>query len=139
MLIHPTTLECSSALQLQALLVSCIVLHSNLIYLVCLQVSSNGLISFRIQFTSFLNEDFSDRFSFTQESIIAPLWTDLIITRYSRLYIRVSKEPSDLALIANLVANATMDNTYHPLTALVVTWENVSLLGDFRITVSGHF
>lgn len=75
-------------------------------------------------------------FSLFQEAIIAPLWTNLIITESSRIYYRVSKNSSDLDIIAGMIANATSDDSYYPILAIIVTWENVSMFVNRSLTVS---
>ncbi len=102
----------------------------------CMQISSNGLITFRIPFSNFRREKFSDGFSLFQDAIIAPLWTDLILEESARLYYRVSRNPSDLDVIASLIANATLDDSYLPILAVVVTWENVPLFRNKASIVS---
>ncbi len=82
-----------------------------------------------------MNVNFTGEFSLFQDAIIAPLWTDLIITKSSTLYHRVSTQHRDLNIIASLVTNSTSGVGYHPVLAIVVTWENVSIFRRQEETV----
>ena len=65
------------------------------------------------------------------------MWTDLDLTdNLAKLFYRVSRNPSDLSAIASLVSNATLDDSYQPSLAVIVTWENVSMHGTSMPSVS---
>ena len=105
-------------------------------HFIYVQISSNGLISFGLPFTNFLNQEFSASFSLFQDAIIAPLWIDLILEGQARLYYRTSQSLSDLDVVATLISNTTQDDSYRPLFAVIVTWENVPMFRNRGAIVS---
>ena len=100
-----------------------------------LQISVNGLISLGDSFYDGEVEHFSTVLLF-EAALIAPLWTDLVFDGPGRLFYRVSKIPSDLDIIANLIANASSENDYRPTLAIIATWDNVRMrYGISRVSV----
>ena len=109
------------------------IIHNTYVWLPQIfQVSSNGLITFRIPFTNSDDESFSDRFALFQDAIIAPFWTDFNLAGSARLFYRVSRASSDLTAAADLIA----DPGYTPTLVVVVTWENVPVANNQSSTVS---
>ena len=89
-----------------------------------LQMSYYGLISLGDSFDSHKAKPFSAALMF-EGALIAPLWYSFAYNGRGRLFYRVSKIPSDLEIIANLIANASSENDYRPTLAVIATWENL--------------
>ncbi len=104
-----------------------------------MQISSNGLITFKLPLINYRNKPFSETFTLFSDAIIAPMWTDFVLTGRARLHYRVSRYPSDLDILSRLIANATSDDSYRPILAVIVTWENIALFEDKSRTVSALY
>lgn len=106
----------------------------------CLQVSTNGLISFRSPFpNSYLPERFSAEFKQFEFPIIAPLWDDYYNSgEAGNVFYRVTRNSSDLQIISSLIANNSPAEfaTYSPSMAVVVTWLYIQIRSEGSSNVS---
>ncbi len=101
-----------------------------------MQISSNGLITFKLPFTAAQNVNFTEEFSLFQDAIIAPLWTALTLRESARIYYRVSRSLSDLEAISSLIGNDTLGDNYYPTLAVIATWENIAYARDHLLKVN---
>ena len=102
-----------------------------------IQVASNGFITFRNPYSSFLIQPFSSDFEFL-DPVIAPLWSDFITYRSGSIFYRVTTNVSILHRVKEIIGDANSNySDYQPLAAIVVTWESVSTF-RLRISVVGY-
>ena len=103
-----------------------------------MQVSTNGLISFRNSFSSFRSKSFSESFTDFNDPIIAPFWTNLVPEdSVGSIYYRTTNDSVILDRLVNITTgfNPNFSN-YQPSLAIIVTWENISLSIERSIQVS---
>ena len=75
---------------------------------------------------NFVSRSFSKTFDVFHEPIIAPHWFDLTFVESGFLYHRVSTDPTDLSLAANLISSRNADYLlYQPTHVVIVTWKDV--------------
>ena len=102
-----------------------------------LQITSNGFITFDTSFFDGVNRPFSET-NFFQDVVIAPLWINADPIGTARRYFRVSRNQSDLYTLSRLITNATSDDNYHPMLAVIVTWHVANRFDD-SLTVSDQY
>ena len=91
-----------------------------------LQVNSNGVLSFRENFTN----PFPDPFNFISPDnpLIAPFWNNIDTGRFGNIWYRLTYDPICLAraaaLIHDLVPNAFPG--FEPKYLFIATWERVA-------------
>ena len=93
-----------------------------------LQVSTNGVLSFRKSFTSHSPKAFPIE---NDVLIIAPLWADSDNRKGGQVYYRVSDEQSLLRRIAVNV-NRVFEVNFSPTQAFVATWNGMPQFGSSR-------
>ncbi len=95
------------------------------------QVSTNGLISFRNEYSSRRSSPFSSRFIEFLNPLIAPLWTGFDTSRSGSIYYRTTNDNLVLERIRNVL---TEHNA--PSLAFIVTWDRIPLFYDPSSIVS---
>ena len=99
-----------------------------------LQVSSNGLISFRAGYSSFRPREFTREFDFFQFPIIAPLWADFDTRTSGSIFYRVTDDPQILQKIISAVTEInSIYSSYSPQLAFVATWERITPFSDSQV------
>ncbi len=101
------------------------------------QVSTNGLISFRNECSSFSSSPFSSYSPGFFRPLIAPLWTDFDPSRSGFIYYRTTNDSLVLERICNVLfeKNDTFVD-YAPSLAFIVTWDKIPLFHDESLIVS---
>lgn len=91
-----------------------------------LQVSTNGLISFRRPFSSYSPEPFNSNFLQFDDPIIAPLWGDFTNFEGSNMFTRATNSPETLIMVVAQLTTVNQNFTsYNPTIAVVVTWDSI--------------
>ncbi len=91
-------------------------------YCTCMQMSTNGLISFNDPFLSHIVMPFP-RSSAPLLPLIAPLWSDFNFRETGTLYYRVTNDSTILNRISQEIEILNSDFTsYQPTQAVIVTW-----------------
>ena len=103
-----------------------------------MQVSTNGLISFRNPFSSYNPISFSRNFTNFRDPIIAPFWAYLISEdSVSSIYYRTTNDSAILDRIVNIITGFNQNfSDYQPSLAIIVTWEDVLLISERPLQVS---
>ena len=95
--------------------------------LIFVQVSTNGLISFRNPFFSH-SEPFTQSFIQFDDPIIAPLWgffTNFEVSG-SNVFSRVTNSQETLEMVATQLRTVNQDfKDYNPTLAVIVTWDGL--------------
>lgn len=96
-----------------------------------MQVSSNGILSFREEFSDCCPRDFP-QFSVP---LIALFWHDINIIAGGNIYYRQTADPEliDISRKLLLIFDITPPN-YAPINLLIVTWERVAPFSDGAIS-----
>ena len=98
------------------------------------QVSTNGLISFINEFSSYIPEPLSNFFPFP---IIAPLWMDLNPVDAGLVYYRTTMNASILERVVEMITDINSNySDYRPSLAVIVTWDDVPLISNHFKRVS---
>ncbi len=93
-----------------------------------MQVSTNGLLSFRSAFSSFEVESFTPSFSSFLDPIVAPAWIDLNPRASGSVFYRSTDDPLILNRIVGMITSIDSNfSSYQPTLAFIATWENVPL------------
>ena len=93
-----------------------------------MQVSTNGLVSFRDGFDSNHAEDFSGMFEHPV-AIVAPLWKNLSTEDFGSIFYRSSNSSDMLDGMAELIVNSSSNYTaFRPKLSVVATWQDIPVL-----------
>ena len=100
---------------------------------ICLQVNTNGVISFLVEVAQFSPDAFPLG---DNRRLIAPFWTDVDTRENSgRVYWRETQDATILDRCSADVRDAFVDQTrFNAIWALVVTWYNVTHFGGSQAT-----
>lgn len=94
-----------------------------LMFFYSLQVSTNGLLSFRFPFTDFTPEVFPlCRFQAIQ--VIAPFWDDSDVRNGGQVYHRFSTDQQLLDQISVNISDA-FGSEFSPMVAFIATWDRI--------------
>ena len=96
-----------------------------------LQVSSNGILSFREEFSDCCPQDFP----LFSVPLIAPFWHDINTITGGNIYYRQTADPEliDISHKLLLTFNITPPS-YVPINLLIVTWERVAPFSDDAVS-----
>ena len=87
------------------------------IIIMCLQISTNGLLSFEEGFDSYIAAQF------LSVPIIAPLWADFNFRDAGTIYYRVTTDDSILDAVVEYIGDRNKNyDEFRPTMAVVVTW-----------------
>ena len=91
-----------------------------------MQIIENGILSFGRSFR-FVSTSIRDLDFFHSESILAPYWTDLGISRGGDIFYRMQNgsESVDLQYARNLIQENFPDVDFQPTDVVVITWYQV--------------
>ena len=95
-------------------------------FLYIIQVNTNGILSFRSQFTSF----FPQRFPFFGSPLIAPFWDDVNINRFGNIFYRQTSDVTLLQRARDQIQElfSSFDN-FTPTVLFIATWDRVAEFG----------
>ena len=101
-----------------------------------MQVSTNGLISFRDPFSSHRVMTFSPSFKLFQDAIVAPFWLDLDPETSGSVFARSTRDQHILNQTVELVAESNSEfGSFRPTLVVIVTWAGVALYNHETIQV----
>ena len=106
----------------------------------CLQVNTNGLLSFGTPMTSSPTEPFP----LAGPSLVAPFWSDVDTSGTGEIFFREDSTISDFTLIENVTAEVTRAfvedfGSFTPTTVFVATWNQVGYYNGNTDLVSYPF
>ena len=108
---------------------------------ILLQIIENGILSFGLSFR-YVSTFIQDLDFFHSESILAPYWADLGLSRGGDVFYRTRNDPDsvDLQYARNLTQENFPDVDFQPTDVIVITWCQVphSSIGGAE-TVSHHW
>ena len=92
-----------------------------------LQVNTNGILSFRSQFTAF----FPQRFPLFGSPLIAPFWDDVNINRFGNIFYRQTSSATLLQRVRNELQELfPSSGNFNPTRLLIATWDRVAEFGS---------
>ena len=93
-----------------------------------MQVSTNGVISFRAKFTDFLLSSFP----FSTVPLIAPLWADFDFRSNGNVFYRIAEEETCLVRAREIIVGANPNfMEYYPSFCVIVTWSKATMFNMF--------
>ena len=94
----------------------------------CLQVSSNGILSFDEQFSEYASQLFPLYFESRSVPIIAPFWTDINIEDGGSIYYRQTTEADLIRRAQNLTRRGFPQTAqdFTPTHLFIATWDRVA-------------
>ena len=99
--------------------ITCLLMH------ICIQVNTNGVISFINPVPQFS----PDQFPIKDRYLISPYWADVDIRGIGNVYFKESTDPSLLARANDVIQSATTEarrlSRFRPRWMLIATWDNV--------------
>ena len=90
-----------------------------------MQVSTNGLLSFRSPFTSFSSRPFP----LLSSALIAPFWDDLNVRNGGQILFRLSDNDALLNRVGSTINDALDDDFFYPGLLFVATWDRIPEFG----------
>ena len=89
-----------------------------------MQVSTNGIISFRSKFSNFLISTFPS----STVPLIAPLWADFDFRSRGNVFYRMADDETTLVRARESIVGANANFTeYYPSFCVIVTWSEATL------------
>lgn len=89
-----------------------------------LQINENGILSFDRSFRNTFIQEFGSFFNFAP--LIAPLWTNLDLTRFGgSIFFRQTQNPTILERAGNLTQQQFCVEDFVPTNVIIVTWFEV--------------
>ena len=103
-----------------------------------MQISSNGLISFGSQFTSF-----SPRLFPIDQQVIAPYWDDIILSSRGTIFYDSFNDQNGLKVlktVSNFINSVQWEPTqFEASSVVVVYWRDTCPFGDSRCSKVSHY
>ena len=100
-----------------------------------MQVSTNGVLSFRASFTDFISRPFPLS---TSDVLIAPFWDDSNVLNGGQVLFRLSDNETLLNQVGSTI-NDALDGDFTPGLLLIATWNRIPELGGDSDLVSQNF
>ena len=104
-----------------------------------MQVSTNGVISFRAAFNSYHSRPFPIT---TSDILIAPFWDDSNVLRGGQVLFRPSDNQTLLHEVGSTI-NDTLEFDFTPTMLLIATWNRIPEFGSYHqnndIVISQHY
>ena len=86
-----------------------------------LQVSTNGVLSFRNSFTNFLSRPFPR----STNVLIAPFWDDSDVQNGGQVLFRLSDNETLLNQVGTTINDALDDDLFYPAFLFIATWNRI--------------
>ena len=113
----------------------------HIVYVLLLQIGTNGVISFQQPFTHPVPYIFPSELTFISSAfLLAPFWSDVDISIYGSIFYEVHSgaNSSLISQVSSFISNHT-GNDFIGTWMLVVQWDQVhEYIGIFNLPVSGH-
>lgn len=93
------------------------------------QASTNGVVSFREPFTSYMPETLPRISMFLP--LLAVLWTDFDFSASGSVYHRQADDPETLSQVRTMITDVNPGlSDYQPTLAVLITWFEAKIRGD---------